>query len=280
MLPVERLVVTAHLPTPDATLHHGDCIEVMRGLPAESVDAIVTSPPYAMQRKGTYGGVAEADYPAWTVAWMTEAQRLLKRDGSVIINIAPHVKGGILSDYVLRTRLALRDAGWAEVAEMIWHKTNAMPTGSPNKPRRSWESLLWYAKHGQPYANAKANGTPSTRATAVHTYGQHTRQDAWSHYAGGSNATPAVNRCPDVVSMSKGREATGHPAPYPADLAEWCGKLICPPGGTILDPFSGSASTGVAAIRNGWHYIGIDAVEEYVTSSSERLRAEAASLAT
>lgn len=260
-------------------LHHGDCIEIMRALPADSVDAIVTSPPYAMQRKSTYGGVAEADYPAWTVAWMAEARRLLKPDGSVLINIRPHIKNGQISDYALRTRLALRDDGWNEVDELIWHKPNGMPTGSPRKPRRSWESLHWFAKHGQPWSDAKANGRPSRWATNVNTASS--AQRGWAHAAVGGLSRPEVARCSDVASIQL-KEHVGefkHPAKFPVALAEWCGKLICPPGGTILDPFSGSASTGVAAIRNGWHYIGIDAVEGYVAASGDRLLAEAASLA-
>jgi site-specific DNA-methyltransferase (adenine-specific) len=256
-------------------LHHGDCIEVMASMPPESIDAIVTSPPYAEQRRSTYGGIPEAEYPAWTVAWMTEAWRVLKPNGSVLINIRPHIKNGQISDYTLRTRLALRDAGWNEVDELIWHKTGAMPTGSRHKPRRSWESIHWFAKHGQPYSDAKANGWPTKRKTGLDLYGQHTRRDDWTHYDSGNPAsTPMVTRCSDVISMAKGNASTGHPAPYPVPLAEWMGRLVCPPGGTILDPFSGSASTGVAAVRNGWTYIGIDAVEEYVEMSSARLDLE------
>lgn len=258
-----------------AQLYVGDCVDVMAALPAESVDAIVTSPPYAEQRKSTYGGIPEAEYPAWTVAWMDEARRVLKPDGSVIINISPHIKNGVISDYVLRTRLALREAGWAEVGEFVWHKTNAMPTGSPRKPRRSWESLHWFAKHGQPWSDAKANGRPARRKTDVHKYGQHTRISEFDHFAGGSNKTPDVARCADVLTLAKDSVTTGHPAPFPWRLAEWCGTLICPPGGTVLDPFNGSASTGVAALRNGWNYIGIDAVEEYIEMSARRLDHEA-----
>lgn len=256
-------------------LHHGDCVDVMRSLPAESVDAVITSPPYAMQRKTTYGGVPEKEYPAWTVAWMAEARRLLKPDGSVIINISPHIKGGIVSDYVLRTRLSLRDAGWAELQELIWHKTNAMPVGRNDRPRRAWESLLWFGKHGAAYSNPKANGNPSKWGIDVHRSGQHNRHPEWKNYDGGKTAKPqAIAKCTDIVSMTKVMETTGHPAPFPWQLSEWCGKLICPPGGTILDPFSGSASTGVACIRNGWDYIGIDAVAEYVDMSRQRLQAE------
>lgn len=254
---------------------HGDCTEVMRGLPAESVDAIITSPPYAMQRKTTYGGIPEEDYPAWTVAWMTEAWRLLKPDGSVIINIRPHVKNGQISDYVLRTRLALRESGWAEVDELIWHKTSAMPTGSRYKPRRSWESLHWFAKHGQPFSDAKASGSRATEPDRKRLRAVADRK-GWEHGIEGGSTFGAISRCADVVSLSKinSRQAFDHPAPFPWQLAEWCGKLICPPGGTILDPFSGSGSTGVACVRNGWDYIGIDAVQEYVDMSRRRLQTE------
>jgi DNA modification methylase len=86
-------------------------------------------------------------------------------------------------------------------------------------------------------------------------------------------------RVADIVSISTRLNADSnglndHPAPFPPALAEWVGKLICPPGGTILDPFSGSGSTGVAAVRNGWDYIGIDAVSEYVEMSRLRLAHE------
>ena len=257
-------------------LHHGDCVEVMRTLPAESVDAIVTSPPYAEQRKSTYGGIPEAEYPEWTVAWMREAWRLLKPDGSVIINISPHKANGGLADYVLRTRLAIRDAGWTELDELVWAKPNAMPTGAPNRPRRSWESLLWYGKHGRAYGNPKANGRPNQYPISVHT--SSAAQSKWVHAQVGGMKAPDIARCSNVLNLQV-KEHVGefkHPAKFPVALAEWCGKLICPPGGTILDPFNGSASTGVAAIRNGWDYIGIDAVQEYVEMSRRRLDCVAA----
>ena len=257
------------------TLYHGDCMDVMASLPAESVDAIVTSPPYAMQRKSTYGGIPEKDYPAWTVAWMDEARRILNPDGSVIINIAPHKTNGGLSDYVLRTRLALRDAGWTELDEIVWHKTNAFPSGRPNRPKRTWESLLWYGKHGRAYGDPKANGhVPAPRVSNY--VNKKAQRHGWDHDVAGGKSIPAIARCTNLYasSVSGWWDKIDHPAAYPWQLAEWCGKLICPPGGTILDPFSGAASTGVAAIKNGWKYIGIDSVEEYVEMSARRLAAE------
>lgn len=267
--------MTLHYRDDRVALHHGNCIDVMASLPAESVDAIVTSPPYAMQRKSTYGGIPEKDYPAWTVTWMDEARRVLKPDGSVIINIRPHIKNGAISDYVLRTRLALRGDGWNECEELIWYKKSSMPVGSISRPRRSWESLLWFAKHGKPWSDPKAHGVPA-KHPAQRMRNSLANREGWSHAAGTGGEFGPVSRVSDVADICRvnQRQEFAHPAPYPWELAEWCGKLICPPGGTILDPFSGSASTGVAALRNGWQYIGIDSVEEYVEMSARRLAAE------
>ena len=268
--------MAVHYQSHNAALYVGDCVKVMSSLPDESVDGIVTSPPYAMQRKTTYGGVPEKDYPEWTVRWMSEARRVLKQDGSAIINIRPHIRNGVISDYVLRTRLALREDGWAELEELIWHKKGGAPLGSIRRPRRSWESLLWYGKHGAAYSAPKAAGAETTRlGLSGGRRGDHV--GARQFNANGSKVVGRA-RVADVVTMSTRMNANSdglndHPAPYPWQLAEWCGKLIIPDGGTILDPFSGSASTGVAAIRNGWNYIGIDSSEEYVSMSARRLEA-------
>ena len=268
--------MTVHYQRSNVALYVGDCAEVMSSLPAESVDGIVTSPPYAMQRKTTYGGIPEDAYPEWTVHWMSEARRILKPDGSIIINIRPHIRNGVISDYVLRTRLALRGDGWAELEELIWHKKGSAPLGSTRRPRRAWESLLWYGKHGGAYSAPKAAGVETTRlGLSGGRRGDHVGTKQFN--ANGSKEVGRA-RVSDVVAMSTRMNANSdglndHPAPFPWQLAEWCGKLIMPSGGTILDPFSGSASTGIAALRNGWNYIGIDSSEEYVSMSARRLEA-------
>lgn len=135
--------------------------------------------------------------------------------------------------------------------------------------------MHWFAKHGQPWSDAKAAGKATTLDSRLFT--GRAERNGWDHSHLGSNTTPKVARVPDVAEINSGRPSksdqavVNHPATYPWQLAEWCGKLICPPGGTILDPFNGSASTGVAAIRNGWDYIGIDAVREYIDVSEQRL---------
>lgn len=90
-------------------IYYTDCLEGIKQLDNNSVSLVITSPPYAMQRKFQYGGINEKDYPEWTLKWMEELRPKLKDDASVCINIRPHIKNGEISDYVLRTRLALRE---------------------------------------------------------------------------------------------------------------------------------------------------------------------------
>ena len=108
---------------------HGDCLDVIPTLVDESISLVVTSPPYAQQRSGHYEGVSEEDYPEFTVQWMTALAPKMTPDGSVFLVIRPHLQNGVLSDYVLRTRLALRETGWRECEELIWVKPNAPPLG-------------------------------------------------------------------------------------------------------------------------------------------------------
>ena len=103
----------------------GDAFDLIPKLKNGSINLVVTSPPYCEQRKD-YKGVSEAEYPEWTTEWMGLLWDKLADDGSVFIVIRPHIKAGSLSDYVLRTRLALRDDGWTECEELIWLKPDAV----------------------------------------------------------------------------------------------------------------------------------------------------------
>ena len=251
------------------TLYEGDCLEVMRQLPDDSVDAVVTSPPYAMQRAKLYGGVPEDEYPDWTVAWMEQVRRILKPHGSVLINIREHIRNGEMSDYVHRTRLALREAGWIECDELIWIKPAAPPVGHPRRPRRSWERILWFAKGRQPWCNPKANGT---RSRHIGVNGSGNGFTKW--LSGASGYSEGVARCRDWVDVSVGGvDSRGHPAAYPVKLAKWMIRLVTPPGGTVLDPFAGSGTTLLAAVQEGFLAIGIEREPEYCEIIRKRMAA-------
>ena len=128
------------------TLLHGDSAAELKRLADNSVDLIVTSPPYADQRKQTYGGVAPDEYVAWFLPISAELLRVLKPSGTFILNIKERVVNGERHTYVLELILAMRKQGWLWTEEFMWHKKNSYPGKWPNRFRDSWERLLQFNK--------------------------------------------------------------------------------------------------------------------------------------
>ena len=246
-------------------------ISPARILPPKSINAVVTSPPYANQRLQQYGGISELDYPAWAVAWMEKIRPTLVDGGNVAVVIRPHVKDGQISDYVLRTRLAIRDAGWYEIEELIWVKPSAAPLGHRQRPRRSWESILWFSNSPRPYCDPKANGGPSDRIGLATKKGL---QD-YIHSTKQPDTGTGIARCRDYVEVATAAanrdRFNDHPARYPTELAAWIIKLLCPPGGFVVDPFMGSGTTAVAARNTGRQYVGSDISQAFVSIARRRL---------
>lgn len=115
----------------------GDSREQLGYLPDNSVDLIVTSPPYADQRKNIYGGIHPDRYVEWFLPISAELLRVLKPSGTFILNIKEKVLNGERSTYVMELILAMRKQGWLWTEEFIWHKKNAYPGKWPNRFRDS-----------------------------------------------------------------------------------------------------------------------------------------------
>jgi len=121
----------------------GDCREALRELRDNSVDLIFTSPPYADQRSQTYGGIKPDQYVDWFMPIATELFRVLKPDGTFVLNIKEKAQNGERHTYVLELILAMRKLGWLWTEEMIWHKKNSITTiFSWNLPRTRVRALL------------------------------------------------------------------------------------------------------------------------------------------
>lgn len=268
-----------HFEAPDAVVYHGDCIDVLPQLEANSVDAVVTSPPYAMQRASTYGGIPEEDYPDWALEVFTAIEHVLKPRGSILWNISPHVRGGQLTDYMLHTRLKLRAAGWFEHDELVWVKPDKMPTGRPNWPVRAWESLHWFSRTPNPFADATRNGnyiTDKDRKAVARRRAPFRGRDSrlgWTHLGEGVGKMGEFSRGKNFVSVAvrSNTNEFDHPAPFPLELARWAMRFITPAGGTVLDPFAGSGTTTQAAMLEGARSIAVEREEEYLPLIVQRI---------
>src|ERR1700722_13769312 len=130
------------------TVIHGDSLSTLAGLYSshgEFANLIVFSPPYAQQRKDTYGGVPESDYPNWMLSVVRAGMKILKPTGSLVINVKEHVNDGVRSLYVLETTLLLAKE-FRYVDEYIWNKTNPFPTGSKKRLKDGFERCLHFTK--------------------------------------------------------------------------------------------------------------------------------------
>jgi len=253
------------------TLLPGDCLEQIPLLKDRSIQAVITSPPYAMQRKRQYGGVLEKDYPKWMVCVFNAIKPKLTKDGSILVNIRSHVKDGAVSDYVLNTRLALREAGFSENEELIWYKPEAGPLGSVMRPRRAWEQILWFSTCKNPFVDLKAAGRVSKNIGFSRT--KKATEDYSDLYGGGTgNRRLGIARIEDVfaVPISDNSKRVKHPAAFPPALVERLVLSFTKKGDTILDPFAGSGTTVFVARFLKRHAIGIEKEPEFVDLIRER----------
>ncbi|MEO0041231.1 MAG: hypothetical protein RL329_679, partial [Bacteroidota bacterium] len=124
----------------------GDCADVLKNLEDNSIDLIFTSPPYADQRKTTYGGISADKYVEWFLPISSELLRVLNPKGTFVLNIKEKVSNGERHTYVMEMIIAMRKQGWLWTEEFIWHKKNSFPGKWPNRFRDSWERLLQFNK--------------------------------------------------------------------------------------------------------------------------------------
>jgi modification methylase len=223
-------------------LYQGDCLEVMKALPDECVDLIITSPPYNLGKTHHTGNntfksyseynddMPEAIYQQWQIEVLKECFRILKPTGSLFYNHKNRIKNGVQItpyEWLLKTDFVIKQ-------EIVWQN------GSQNFDKIRFypmtERVYWLAKS----ANTKMHNAINhhdffTRAEwqPVGTKGEHKR------------AYP-VKMCEDIISCFDGAE-------------------------TILDPYMGSGTTGVAALKAGRNFIGIELDSTYFQSAQKRL---------
>jgi DNA modification methylase len=261
----------------------GNCLDLIPQLPDNSINAVITSPPYAEKRNKQYGGIPEKDYPDWFVSIMEALKPKLTIDGSVLVVIRSHVCEGAVSDYVLQTRLKVRQAGWVECEELIWYKPNSPPMGSINRPRRSFENILWFSQTGKPAIDLRAGGnTNSKRIGFQNGYERFGAQYIGTEKTGNERQlisgvsktiSHGTSRITDVFTagVSENDKGIAHPATYPVSLCMQLVQTFSKEGDTILDPFSGSGSTLLAARAYNRHYIGMELSQVYVDLAQSRL---------
>ncbi|MBX9894278.1 MAG: site-specific DNA-methyltransferase [Nitrosomonas sp.] len=262
------------------SIYHGDSQEQLKHLPENSVDLIVTSPPYADQRKNTYGGIHHDRYVEWFLPISGQLLRVLKPTGTFVLNIKEKVVDCERSTYVMELVLEMRKQGWLWTEEFIWHKKNCYPGKWPNRFRDAWERLLQFNK------NKKFNMYQEEVMVPMGDWAQSrlknlsdtdkVRDNSKVGSGFGKNISNWLVRDKayptNVLHLATECGNKNHSAAFPEELPEWFIKLFTKENDTVLDPFMGSGTTLFAANRMKRNSIGIDIVPEYCEMVRQRLQ--------
>jgi site-specific DNA-methyltransferase (adenine-specific) len=258
-------------------IHQMDCLEGMNQLiPDNSIDLVMTSPPYANLRgygKEGVGRINPDDYVEWFKPIAKEIYRCLKPSGSFILNINDRVVNGERHLYVFDLVAALkREVGFKYFERFIWLKKACHAWSSPRKVTDEIEYVFWFYKENYTLNIDDIRREYSEASLKRFQYGYSAdkngfRKDGEKLEANPKGAKPG-NLLFLPVSNVKGHN---HVAPYPEELSNWFIKAGSNKGDIVMDPFMGSGTTAVSAVKLGRNFIGFEVVPEYIEIANMRL---------
>jgi len=266
------------MPQIQTDIVQGDCLEALASYPDNFFQLIVTSPPYADSRSKTYGGIVPDQYVAWFLPRAQEFLRVLRPDGTFILNIKEKVVRGERHPYVLELILALRQQGWLWTEEFVWHKKNCFPGKWPNRFRDAWERCLQFnrQKHFAMYqetvmvpmgdwAKIRLKNLSATDQIRDESKVQSGFGKNVSNWVGRDLAYPT-----NVLHFATECENQNHSAAFPKALPTWFIKLFTKKHDWVLDPFGGSGTTAACAQELSRNSVAIEILPEYCAIARNR----------
>lgn len=244
------------------------------------VDAIVTSPPYLDVRPEVSSRVTVRDYAAWASDWLCALRNRLYPAGSLMLNLGRVHRDGRELRWHEPVLQAAEAAGFLHIDTIVWHKVNG--GGGRRTPYLldRHEHVYWLALRTDPYKGFEDARQPYSPAT-LERY-----ERSWSPHGGsvkgkdsaaseGRVAHPGGALPGSVFTSSVGADkGNPHPTPMPIELAEFLVRLACVPGGIVLDPFAGSGTTGIAALRLGRSAVLVELETDWASYAARRIHAE------
>ena len=267
-------------------IRNGDCFELIKDIEDNSVDLIITSPPYAdIVNYGKNISIKKPqDYCDWLLPLFNEIYRVLKPSGSFILNINDNCSNGLRNPFIYEliyrsqkeTKLKFYDT-------YIWHKMNGIPNGSPKRFRNTTEFIFHFVKDQKNLKFNMDRALLDTKETTKQRFGRNGIVEIQGIIKDGVRIKTKTNRDvgdkvrPDnVVRFSTAGAARDntikHPAPYHKQLPEYYINLLTDEGDIILDPFGGIMTTGLACNEIGnRNFIGFELNEKYAEFGIKRL---------
>jgi len=294
------------LPEPLYTTHFGaayvgDALGLLRGLPDESIDLVLTSPPFALQRQKEYGNVDQDEYADWLLSFAVEIKRVLKSTGSFVLDLGGAYRRGrpVRSLYNYRALIRMCDeSGWNLAEEFFWFNPSKLPSPIEWVNKRkirakdAVNTIWWFSKTDFPKAdvtkvlvpysermklllqNSEKYYSPKKRPSG------HDISDRFAEDKGGA-IPPNLLQIPNTESNSRYLRCCqivgtcGHPARFPEKLPEFFIRFLTDPGDVVLDIFAGSNTTGAVAESLGRRWLAFEIDRSYLSASAFRFLSQA-----
>lgn len=242
-------------------IYQGDCLEILKSFPSESVDLIFADPPYNMQTEGellrtdgsSFNGVSDQwdkfyslqEYDTFSQQWLSECRRVLKNDGAI------WVIGSFQN--IFRIGYIMQDLGFWILNDVIWSKPNAVPNFGGTRFQNSHETLLWCSK-------GKGSKYHFNYKTMKYINGEKQMKSVWN-----------IGICIGNERLKNDKGEKIHSTQKPEQLLYNVILSSTKKEDLILDPFFGTGTTGAVAKRLGRHFIGIEKESSYIIAAEQRI---------
>jgi DNA modification methylase len=274
----------------------GDSLDLLPRLPPDSIDLVLTSPPFALQRQKEYGNKDEAEYVDWLAAFGREVYRVLKDDGSFVLDLGGAYRKGVpaRSLYNFRVLLHLCDeVGFFLAEDFYWYNPAKLPSPIEWVNKRKLRAkdavntVWWFSKSPWPkaditkvlapysermkklLADPEAFYTPKLRPSG-HDIGKAFAKDNGGALPSNLLQIPNTESNGQFLTGCRITNARSHPARFPAKLPEFFIRLLTQPGDLVLDIFAGSNTTGQVAEVEGRRWLAFELSREYLAASAFR----------
>ena len=274
-------------------IFHADSLDVMRRRRQASVDLVMTSPPFALTRKKDYGNEQEEAYLEWFRAFSQQFHRILKDDGSLVIDLGGAWKPGlpVRSLYHFKLLIMLcEEYGFHLAQEFYWWNPSKLPTPAEwvnvrrIRVKDAINTVWWLSKTPyprasnrrvlQPYSDSMktllANGYTAKLRPSGHDISENFSIDNGAAIPPNLIAIPNTESNSSYMRYCNTHGIKAHPARFPAALPEYFIRMLTDPGNLVFDPFGGSCITGEVAERLERKWVCVELVEEYLRGAKGR----------
>lgn len=277
--------------TAQGRAYQGDALAVLRTLPRESVALVFTSPPFALRRPKAYGNVAASDYIDWFMPIAEEIHRVLRMDGSFVMELGGAWNPGSgtrsLFPYQLLVRLGER---FHLAQDFYWYNPSRLPTPAEwvtirrTRVKEAVTHIWWLSKTTEPQADNRRVLVPYSKSMkrllkdgykpalrpSQHEIGPHFQRNNGGAIPPNILTVPNTRSYDEYIFRCKAAGIPVHPARFPPELPDFFIRFLTEPGQLVLDPFAGSNVTGQEAERLGRQWLSVEIQQDYVAGSKLR----------